>query len=412
MSPPLSDRRVPDRRAFLTFLAGSPLLAAFPSLAQALQQGGIEQAAHALDVFDFEAAAQKIVPPAHWGYLMSGADGEATLQANREGFDRYQLRARRFVDVSKIDLSVTLFGQTFSSPIVLCPIGSAGAFHADGEKAAAAAARTRNQLMMLSTQATFGVEDAIRARGGPIWYQLYTTSNFEVTKRLVKRAEAAGCPVVAVTIDTPNGRNTVTATRGARLDTRQCSACHSDATGDRSNPRRGGNLGTKPMFAGLDVEGVGLTSPSLTWDFVKRLKDATTMKVLLKGLETGDDAALAVQHGADGIIISNHGGRATETGRGTIECVAEVAAAVRGRVPILVDGGVRRGTDVFKALALGANAVGIGRPYVWGLAAFGQPGVERVLEILNNELRLAMIGCGTTSIRAITAASLIDKRRG
>jgi 4-hydroxymandelate oxidase len=118
-----------------------------------------------------------------------------------------------------------------------------------------------------------------------------------------------------------------------------------------------------------------------------------------------------VQHGADGIIISNHGGRATETGRGTIECVAEVADAVRGRVPVLVDGGFRRGTDVFKALALGANAVGIGRPYVWGLAAFGQPGVERVLELLNNELRLAMIGCGTTSIRDITAASLIDRRR-
>ena len=403
---------MPDRRAFLTFLAGSPLLAAFPSLAQAFQQGGLEQAAHALDVFDFEAAAQTIVPPAHWGYLMSGVDGEATLRANREGFDRYQLRVRRFVDVSTIDLSVTLFGQTYSSPIALCPIGSAGAFHVDGEKAAAAAARTRNQLMMLSTQATFGVEDAIKARGGPIWYQLYTTNNFDVTKRLVKRAEAAGCPAVAVTIDTPNGRNTVTATRGARLDTRQCSACHSDATGDRSNPRRGGNLDTKPMFAGLDVQGATLTSPSLTWDFVKRLKDTTSLKVLLKGLESGDDAALAVHHGADGIIISNHGGRAAETGRGTIESVAEVAAAVRGRVPILVDGGFRRGTDVFKALALGADAVGIGRPYVWGLAAFGQQGVERVLEILNNELRLAMIGCGTPSIGQITTASLIDRRQG
>ena len=402
---------MPDRRAFLTFLAGSPLLAAFPALASALQQGGLEQAAHALDVFDVEAAAQKLVPPAHWGYLMSGADGETTLRANRDGFDRYQLRARRFVDVSKIDLSVTLFGQTYSSPIVLCPIGSAGAFHADGEKAAAAAARTRNQLMMMSTQATFGVEDITKARGGTIWYQLYTTSSFDVTKKLVARAEAAGCPAVAVTIDTPNGRNTVTATRLARTDTRQCSACHSDATGDRINPRRGGNLGTKPMFSALDVQGVGLTQPSLTWDFVKRLKDITKMKVLLKGLESGDDAALAVKHGADGIIISNHGGRATETGRGTIECVAEVTAAVKGRVPILVDGGFRRGTDVFKALALGASAVGVGRPYVWGLAAFGQQGVERVLEILDNELRLAMIGCGTTSVRDIGGASIIDKRR-
>jgi isopentenyl diphosphate isomerase/L-lactate dehydrogenase-like FMN-dependent dehydrogenase len=412
---------MPDRRAFLTFLAGSPLLAAFPGLASALQsasagtaadtQGLLAQAAHALDVFDFEAAAQKLVPPAHWGYLMSGADGEATLRANREGFDRYQLKARRFVDVSKIDLSISLFGQTYSSPIALCPIGSAGAFHPDGEKAAAAAARARNQLLMLSTQASFGVEDVTKARGGPIWYQLYTTSSIEVTRRLVERAEAAGCPAVAVTIDTPNGRNTVTATRLAREDTRQCAACHADATGDRITPRRGGNIGTKPMFAGIDMQGIGLTQPALTWDFVKRLKDMTTMKVVLKGLESGEDAALAVENGADGIIISNHGGRATETGRGTIECVAEVAAAVKRRVPILVDGGFRRGTDVFKALALGANAVGIGRPYVWGLAAFGQQGAERVLDILNNELRLAMIGCGTTAIRDISTASLIDRRR-
>ena len=410
---------MPDRRAFLTFVAGSPLLAAFPALAAALQQSAstavgarsLEQAAHALDVFDFEAAARKLVPPAHWGYLMSGVDGEATLRANRDGFDRYQLRARRFVDVSKIDLATTLFGQTYSSPIALCPIGSAGAFHADGEKAAAAAARAKNQLLMMSTQATFSVEDIAKARGSSIWFQLYTTSNLDVTRKLVQRAEAAGCPVVAVTIDTPNGRNTVTATRLAREDTRQCEACHSDATGDRMNPRRGGNLATKPMFAGIDVQGVGLTSPSLTWDFVRRLKDMTKMKVVLKGLESGEDAALAVQNGADGIIISNHGGRATETGRGTIECVAEVAAAVRRRVPILVDGGFRRGTDVFKALALGASAVGIGRPYIWGLAAHGQQGVERVVDILNNELRLAMIGCGTAAVKDITASSLIDRSR-
>jgi isopentenyl diphosphate isomerase/L-lactate dehydrogenase-like FMN-dependent dehydrogenase len=402
-----------DRRAFLTFVAGSPLLAAFPALADALQKGNLEQAAHALDVFDFEAAAQKLVPPAHWGYLMSGVDGEATLRANREGFDRYQLKAKRFVDVSTIDLSVSVFGQSYASPIALCPIGSAGAFHADGEKAAAAAARARNHLQMVSTQATFSIEDVAKARGGPVWYQLYTTSSLDITKRLVARAEAAGCPVVAVTIDTPNGRNTVTATRLAREDSRQCGACHKDATGDRNNPRAPipNNLATKPIFAGIDTQGAALTSPSLTWDFVKRLKDMTRMKVVLKGLESGEDAALAVQNGADGIIISNHGGRATETGRGTIECVAEVAAAVRRRVPILVDGGVRRGTDVFKALALGATAVGIGRPYIWGLAAHGQQGVERVLDILNNELRLAMIGCGTIAVKDITAASLIDRRR-
>lgn len=401
-----------ERRALLRFIAGSPLLVAFPALAAALQNG-LDQAADALDVFDFEAAAQRLVPPAHWGYLMSGVDGEATLRANRDGFSQYQLKARRFIDVSKIDMSVELFGVRFASPVVLSPIGSSRAFHADGEVAVARAAQAKNQLQIMSTQSSFGVEDVAKARGGPIWYQLYTTNNFDVTTSLVKRAEAAGCTAVAVTVDTPAGRNTVTATRLARTDERNCASCHADATGNRTTPRSGTGAATKPMFAGLEMRGVGLTSPSLTWDFIKRVKDMTRMKVVIKGLEAGEDAELAVKSGADGVIISNHAGRATETGRGTIECVAEVSRAVGGRIPVLVDGGFRRGTDVFKALALGANAVGIGRPHIWGLAAFGQQGVERVLDIVNNELRLAMVGCGVTSVKQITAAALVERgRRG
>jgi len=403
-----------DRRAFLQFVAASPLLAAVPSIAEAFQQGGIEQAADALDVFDFQTAAQKVVPPAHWGYLMTGVDGEDTLKANREGFSRYQLRTKRFVDVSRLDMSVELFGVKFNSPIVLCPVGSQRAFHRDGEVGAARAAQAKGNLQILSTQTTIGVEDVIKARGGPIWYQLYTTDNFDVTTKLVKRAELAGCTAVAVTVDLPAGRNTETMTRLQRTDTRNCATCHEDATGNLANPRVGGGTNAnKPMFAGINTQGLGLTSPSLTWDFIKRLKDVTKMKVVIKGLETREDAAQAVEHGADGIIVSNHGGRATETGRGTIESVAEVAQAVRGRIPVLVDGGFRRGTDVFKALALGANAVGIGRPYIWGLGAFGQQGVERVLDILNNELRLAMVGCGTRSVKEITAGAIVDTgRRG
>ena len=402
-----------NRREFLKYLAASPLLGLVPSLAEALQQGDLAQAAHALDVFDFEAAAQRVVPPAHWGYLMSGVDGEATLRANRDGYSRYQLKTRRFIDVSRMDMSVELFGAKFNSPVILCPIGSAGAFHADGEVAAARAAQAKNQLLILSTQATKSVEEVARARGGPLWFQLYTTNDFDITTRLVRRAEAAGCAAVAVTIDTPAGRNTETSTRLARTDTRNCGACHADATGDRIQPRSGRGAAPKPMFADINMNGVGLTSPSLTWDFIKRLKSLTKMKVVLKGLESGEDAALAVENGADGIIISNHGGRATETGRGTIESVADVAQAVRGRIPVLVDGGVRRGTDVFKALALGATAVGIGRPYVWGLSTFGQQGVERVIDIVNTELRLAMVGCGTRTLKEITSAALIDTgRRG
>src|SRR5687768_14254416 len=249
-----------NRREFLKYLAASPLLAMVPSLAEAVQQGDLAQAAHALDVFDFETAAQRIVPQAHWGYLMSGADGETTLRANREGFSRYQLKARRFVDVSKIDMSVDLFGVRYASPLVLCPIGSSGAFHREGEVAVARAAQTKNQLQIMSTQASFGVEDIAKARGGPLWYQLYTTNNFAVTTTLVKRAEAAGCPAVAVTVDTPAGRNTVTATRLARTDERSCGACHGDATGNRITPRAGAGAATKPMFAGVNMQGVGLTS--------------------------------------------------------------------------------------------------------------------------------------------------------
>jgi isopentenyl diphosphate isomerase/L-lactate dehydrogenase-like FMN-dependent dehydrogenase len=309
-------------------------------------------------------------------------------------------------------MSVELFGVKFNSPIVLCPVGSQRAFHRDGEVGAAKAAQSKGHLQILSTQTSIGVEDVIKARGGPIWYQLYTTDNFDVTTKLVKRAEAAGCTAVAVTVDLPAGRNTETMTRLQRLDTRNCSSCHEDATGNLANPRVGGGTNAnKPMFAGINTDGLGLTSPSLTWDFIKRLKDVTKMKVVIKGLETREDATQAIEHGADGIVVSNHGGRATETGRGTIECVAEVAQAVRGRIPVLVDGGFRRGTDVFKALALGATAVGVGRPYIWGLGAFGQQGVERVLDILNNELRLAMAGCGTRSVKEITAASIIDTGR-
>jgi len=295
---------------------------------------------------------------------------------------------------------------------VLCPVGSQKAFHPDGELGAARAAQAKGNLQILSTQTSYGVEEVIKARGGPIWYQLYTTDNFETTTKLVKRAEASGCTVTAVTVDLPAGRNTATMQRFQRADTRACGTCHSDATGNLANPRVGGGVSaSKPMFAGINTQGLGLTSPSLTWDFIKRLKDVTKMKVVIKGLETREDAALAVEHGADGIIVSNHGGRATETGRGTIECVAEVVQGVRGRIPIIVDGGFRRGTDIYKALALGATAAGIGRPYIWGLSAFGQQGVERVIDILNNELRLAMVGCGARSLKEITPASIVDTGR-
>jgi 4-hydroxymandelate oxidase len=394
------------RRTFLKYLATSPLYAGLPGFAQSFAETASSQAVDsafiragdALDVFDFEPVARKNIPPAHWGYLVSGVDGEETLKANRDAYSRYQLRARRMVDVSKIDMSVELLGARFDSPIVLCPLGAQKAFHPDGELAVARAAKARGHLQILSTVTSTGVEEVIAARGAPVWFQLYTTSSFDISAKLVKRAEAAGCPAVAVTVDLPAGRNIETALRWARTDTRTCTACHAPG---------GSPLFTRPMFSQLDTTGLSIASSSLTWDFIKRLKDVTKMKVLIKGLESGADAKLAVANGADGIILSNHGGRATDTGRGTLECLPEVVAEVRGRVPVIVDGGVRRGTDVLKALALGATAVGIGRPYIWGLGAYGQEGVDRVLELLDNELRLAMVGVGARNLNEITRASIV-----
>lgn len=355
-----------------------------------------------LDVFEMEAAAKEIVPPAHWGYLQSGVDGDVTLRANVAGYARWQLVPRRFVDVSRIDLSSSVLGTSMASPVMISPIGGLRAFHLEGDLGVARAAKSKNQLHIVSTQMSDRLEDVAAARGAPLWFQLYTTNRIEVTKELVQRAQRSGCTVVAVTVDLPAGRNTVTAARARRADTRVCRDCHlTDANG---NPRS--QISIKPLFAGIDTQGLGLVSPSLGWDFIRRLKDMTTMKVVIKGIEAEEDAALAVENGADGIIVSNHGGRALESGRGTIESLPEVVRGAAGRIPVMVDGGVRRGTDVFKALALGASAVGIGRPYAWGLAAFGQAGVERVLDILNLELRLAMAGCGTTAIAQIGTAAL------
>jgi isopentenyl diphosphate isomerase/L-lactate dehydrogenase-like FMN-dependent dehydrogenase len=397
-----------ERRALLRFLAASPLFAGLGPWTRALADENFPtSAAEALDVFDLEAAAERVVPPAHWGYLQSGVDGDVTLHANQTAYQRYELKPRRLVDVSHVDLGTTVFGVKVDSPIGCWPIGSLRALHPEGDIAVARATKKKNALQIMSTQASFPVEEINEVRGTPVWYQLYTTNQFEVTKKLVKRAEDAGCPVVAVTVDTPAGRNTETASRLRRYDTRTCATCH--AVDEHGNPRP--LISTKPMFGGIDTQGLGLTQASLTWDFVKQLKDVTSMKVLLKGIESGEDAALAVQNGADGIIVSNHGGRSIESGRATLESLPDVVRGVAGRIPVLFDGGVRRGTDAFKALALGASAVGIGRPYAWGLAAFGQDGVERVLDILNLELRLAMVGCGTRSVAEISAASLIDMRK-
>lgn len=407
----MTGRKTVARRRFVRFLLESPLvygagatLAARCAAAQddLVLSGSlawtelIKSADQALNVFDFEPVMRNAVGPGHYAYMAQGADDLGTIAANRRGYQEIKLRPRRLVDTTKLDMSVEIFGQRYASPILLCPVGAQQMFNYEGEVAVARAAKAKNALQVLSTVTNFSVEDVAAARGAPGWFQLYPTTSWDITHGMIKRAERAGCTALALTVDIP-ARNLEPVGRFDRDNDPRCQGCHTAGSSPWS---------LRHMFDGVDMKGVGMTVAGLTWDYVDKLKDSTSMKVLVKGILTAEDATLALEHGADGIIVSNHGGRADESLRGTIEALPEVVDAVRGRAPVFVDGGVRRGTDIFKALALGATAVGIGRPYIWGLGAFGQPGVERVLDILNRELRIVMTQMGTPSLSAISRSSL------
>ena len=405
----MNDSQLTRRRVIHAMLA-TPVLAGLGSVPAFGQDSDelITAADKALDVFDFERLARAKLPPAHFGYLATGVDGDATLRANAAGFSNFSLRVRRMVGVRNIDMSVNLFGTSWDSPIVIDPVGSQRAFHPDGELATARAAKSKKHLQILSTVSSTGVEDVVAARGAPIWYQLYPTDQWSVTQGLVRRAEAAGCPVLVLTVDLQGGSNRLTLGRAIPRDSRDCTACHTS-----SRTRLSGFITGKPMFDGIDISAVtDLTGLDMNWDYLKRLRDIWPRKLVIKGIVTREDAELAVEHGVDGLIVSNHGGRAEDSGRPAIDSLVEVAGGIQGRVPILVDGGFRRGTDIFKALALGANAVGIGRPYIWGLASFGQEGVEMVLDILRGELLIAMRQAGTRSIAEIKSSFVVDNRRG
>jgi len=405
-----------NRRRFLQYLAASPLMAAgsASALAETLLpktmmpdplMWGPRQSDHlikspkeAINVFDLEPVCRQNVPPAHFGYMASGIDDEVTLRANREGFLKFQFRPRRLVDVSKVDMSVDILGVRYPSPIVVAPIGGQKSFHAEGEVATARAAKAGNHLQILSTATSTGPEEVTEARGAPLWYQLYATNKWEVAKAFVMRAEKAGCLAVAVTVDRSGGRNQETLARLRPSDTRDCSGCH-----DRSSFQA--NLRTRAMYQGVDISGLTHTqSSNMTWDFFKRLRDTTKMKILAKGILAWEDAVLAADAGLDGIIVSNHGARSEDSGRSTIDALPEIVEAVKGRIPILVDSGFRRGSDVVKALCMGATAVCVGRPYIWGLGAFGQAGVERALDLLRIETYAMMQQVGAPSVKQLVPA--------
>lgn len=421
-----------DRRRFLRFLAASPLLAAAGVDLRALERltsdgspdGGwrlleevglatrapspqqpslIRAPEEALSVFDFEPVAKAKLPIAHYGYMASGVDDDGTLRANREGFAHFQLRARRLVNVRDVDTSVTIFGEKWETPIFVCPTGSQKMYDPEGDVATARAAKAKGHLMMLSGVTTSSVEEVNAARGRPVWYQCYPTDVEAVAHAIVRRAAKAGCPVLILTVDLNGGRNLETQLRAARLDSRNCAECHT--------PGVAGNVKRKPMFDGLDLSKVtSHEDPTMDWAWVKRCRAvAPQMKLVLKGIVTREDAALAVANGANAVVVSNHGGRAEDSGRSTIESLPEVVAAVRGRIPVFIDGGFRRGSDMVKALALGASAVGIGRPYLWGLASFGQAGVEAVLTLMRRELVLSMRQVGVTSLRQLGREHVIAR---
>jgi 4-hydroxymandelate oxidase len=397
------------RRRILNALAAAPALFGMPRRGFGLAtidpaaDASPSDAGQVVNVAEFEALARAKLPPAHFGYIATGVDDDRTVSLNHDAYSHMEIRSRRFFDVSKLDTSRTILGSLWQQPFYFSAVSSMRAFHPEAEAGVARAAASRQIRMMSSTGASCPVEEVIAARKAPVWQQLYATDDFHVTEAIVRRAEKAGSDAIVLTVDAFTGRNTETMFRAMRRDTRDCTQCHPGNSHDM--------VRRAPMFTGIDVSHVTELSPSnMSGNYLDRLRKLVSVKLLVKGIVTAEDATLAMHAGADGIVVSNHGGRSEETLRPTIECLPEIVAAVGGRIPVFIDGGIRRGTDIFKALALGASAVGVGRPQAWGLAAFGQSGVEAISDILARELRIIMRQAGTPNLAAINKDHLAWSR--
>jgi 4-hydroxymandelate oxidase len=411
------NEKVTARRKFLTYLASSPILIAAGLkprlLAAALEppqdaNSGqrldvraedplavlpprdavvIKSVKEALTVMDFELAARAKMSPAHFFDWTIGTFFDETLKANRIGFEKYQIRLRRLTGMhpNDMDTSQTLFGVKWDYPLYMCPIGQLRSLDSESYRKVARAAKTKNTLTMVGE----GLLEDVNAvkRGEPIWYQF----NGAWEPKKIKEVEKAGWPAIVWTVDYTDASNQEHfRTRQQFYTPEACNSCHGEA---------GPGLRIGPNSYG----------PGQTWADVKRLRDLTTMKIILKGIVTHEDAELAVQNGASGIICSTHAAHVDAAGRGAIESLPEVLAGANGRIPVFVDSGFRGGADVFKALALGAKMVGVGRPYAWALASFGQEGVETMLDLLHSELRIIMAQAGTPSVAKITKASLATR---
>ena len=317
---------------------------------------------------DYEAAAKEKIPSATWEYIHSGAADEHTLRWNRDAFAAIRLSPRVLNDVSRLDTSVSLLGARRPHPILLAPVASNGVVHAEGEVAAARGAKSADAGMILSSYTSRRVEDVAATGVSPLWFQLYVQGR-EPTLQVIEAAVPHGCTAVCVTVDTPN-------------------------PGPRDRQTRAGF----EHPADLPYRIVEPGDNPCTWDDIRWIRDAANVPVILKGILHPDDAERAIDAGAAGIVVSNHGGRNLDTAPASIDALPRVSERVAGRVPVLLDGGIRRGTDVLKAIALGATAVMIGRPYVYGLAVGGADGVATVIAILRRELELAMALTGRPSL--------------
>ncbi|KAF8408855.1 hypothetical protein HHK36_004924 [Tetracentron sinense] len=346
------------------------------------------------NVTEYEAIAKENLPKMVYDYYASGAEDQWTLGENRYAFSRILFRPRILIDVSKIDMTTTVLGFKISMPIMVAPTAMQKMAHPEGEYATARAASAANTIMTLSSWATSSVEEVASTGPGIRFFQLYVYKDRNVVAQLVRRAERAGFKAIALTVDTP------------RLGRREA---------DIKNRFTLPPFLTLKNFEGLDLGKMDMTNDSglasyvagqidrsLSWKDVKWLQTITQLPILVKGVLTAEDTSLAIQAGAAGIIVSNHGARQLDYVPATIMALEEVVKAAQGRVPVFLDGGVRRGTDVFKALALGASGIFIGRPVVFSLAAEGEAGVKKMLQMLRDEFELTMALSGCRSLKEIT----------
>ena len=349
---------------------------------------------------EYEQQARARLPADVFDYVYGGSDDESSLRDSRKAFDAWWLRPNVLVDVSRCDTSVSLLGTTLSHPLVVAPMAYQCLAHPDGEVATARAAGALGGLMTVSTMASRTLEDVARAASGPLWFQVYCFRDRAVTTALIRRAEAAGYRALVLTVDTPrlgrrmrdvrSGFGLPAHVRAANFDTDVSQALATRAPGE----------------SGIASHAARDFDAALTWEAVAWVRSVSRLPVVLKGVLTAEDAERAVAAGVDGLIVSNHGGRQLAGARPPLEALPEVVAAARGRCEVLVDGGIRRGTDVLKALALGAKAVLVGRPVYWGLAVGGEEGVGHLLSLLREELELALALSGRPSLAALDGSVL------